>query len=138
MKILILCTANSCRSQIAAGFLKSFAPKAEVFSAGTHPGTEVDPIAIRVMREDMIDLLDQQPRNVSDFLSISFDLVITVCDNAKEQCPVFLGEVKQQLHIGFEDPAGYRGSEEERVEAYRTIRDEIKQQMFILFKQLIH
>lgn len=138
MKILILCTANSCRSQMAAGFLTSFAPKTEVFSAGTHPGPRVDPLAIAVMREDMIDLSGQKPRNVSDFLTASFDLVLTVCDSAKEQCPVFAGQVKQRMHIGFEDPAAFQGSDEDRLEVYRSIRDEIKQQTFILYKNLIH
>lgn len=123
---------------MAAGFLKSFAPKAKVFSAGTHPGANIDPIAIEVMHEDLIDLSDQKPRNVTDFIGDSFDLVLTVCDSAKEQCPVFTGQVKQHLHIGFEDPAAFRGAEEDRLEVYRRIRDEIKQQMFILYKQLIH
>ncbi|MCK4894746.1 MAG: arsenate reductase ArsC, partial [Calditrichia bacterium] len=104
-RILILCTGNSCRSQMAEGFLKSFDPDLEVYSAGTGPSDQVHPKAIQVMNEVDIDLSNNYPKNVDQFINQSFDFVITVCDNARETCPIFAGKVDQQLHIGFEDPA---------------------------------
>jgi arsenate reductase len=99
MRILILCTGNSCRSQMAEGFLKTFAPKAEVFSAGTAPSANVHPLAIKVMHERGIDISRTAPKSVDQFLSQSFDYVITVCDSARESCPVFTGAVTTRLHI---------------------------------------
>ena len=96
MKILILCTGNSCRSQMAEGFLKSFDNSLEVFSAGTKPAEDVNPNAIFVMKEKNIDISGNYPENVEKYLNDSFDYVITVCDNAKETCPVFLGKVKER------------------------------------------
>ena len=110
MRILILCTGNSCRSQMAEGFLKSLDPSLEVYSAGTLPARHVHPKAVRVMAEAGIDLSSKMPKNVEQFLHEAFDYVITVCDNARETCPVFFGEVKQRLHFGFEDPAEAAGS----------------------------
>jgi len=127
MKILILCTGNSCRSQMAEGFLKSFDHNLEVYSAGTSPAEAVHPQAIRVMAEVGIDLSSHKPKLVDEFLEESFDYVITVCGDAKENCPVFLGDVKKRLHIGFEDPAKATGSEEEILHAFRRTRDEIKE-----------
>lgn len=126
MKILILCTGNSCRSQMAEGFLKSFDNKLEVYSAGTNPSGKVHPKAILVMAEIGIDIRGGKPENVDNFINESFDFVVTVCDNAKETCPVFVGEVKERLHIGFEDPAEATGTEEEILAEFRRIRDEIK------------
>ncbi len=126
MKILILCTGNSCRSQIAEGLLKSFDSNLEVYSAGTKPSTLVHPKAIHVMKELGIDISKNIPKNVDQFLNESFDYVITVCDNAKETCPLFLGKVGKQLHIGFEDPAEAIGTEEEILLVFRKIRDEIR------------
>jgi len=128
MKILILCTGNSCRSQMAEGFIKSFDPSLEVYSAGTKPADKVHPTAIQVMKEVGIDLSKNYPKKVDQFLSDSFDYVITVCDNAKETCPVFFGKVGKQLHIGFEDPAEAKGTEEQVLAAFRRARDEIKTQ----------
>ncbi len=130
MKILILCTGNSCRSQMAEGFLKSFDNKLEVFSAGTNPAYKVSSHAIRVMKEIGIDISSNKPKDVSSFLGESFDYVITVCDNAKETCPVFSGKVLKRLHIGFEDPAEAEGSEEEVLAVFRKVRDEIKNDFF--------
>jgi arsenate reductase len=130
MKILILCTGNSCRSQMAEGFLKSFAPDIEIFSAGTKPASRVHPLAVKVMKEQGIDLSKKFPKNVEQFLNESFDYVITVCDNAKETCPVFLGKVGKQLHIGFEDPAEAIGTEEEIISVFQKIRNEIKNKFF--------
>ena len=127
MKILILCTGNSCRSQMAEGFLRSFDHKLEIFSAGTRPEKEINPNTITVMREVGIDVSKYTPDPVKKNLATSFDYVITVCDDAKESCPVFTGNVKHRLHIGFEDPAAAKGEYEEVLVVYRRIRDEIKE-----------
>lgn len=136
MRILILCTGNSCRSQMAEGFLKSFDVNLEVFSAGTKPSSMVHPKAIQVMEEVGIDLSKNIPKNVEQFLNESFDYVITVCDNAKETCPVFWGKVGKQLHIGFEDPAEAAGTEEEIISVFRKVRDEIKTKFYQLYKNI--
>ncbi len=129
-RILILCTGNSCRSQMAEGFLKSFDSELEVYSAGTNPSTRVHPKAVVVMNELGIDLSNNFPKNVEQFLQDEFDYVITVCDNAKETCPVFTGKVGKRLHIGFEDPAEATGTEEEILSAFRRIRDQIKEDFY--------
>ena len=134
-KILVLCTGNSCRSQMAEGFLKSFDENLEVFSAGTNPSNQVHPKAIVVMQELGIDLSKNYPKKVDQFLADAFDYVITVCDNAKETCPVFFGKVKNQLHIGFEDPAEATGTEEEILNEFRRIRDEIKRDFYEFYKK---
>ena len=126
MKFLILCTGNSCRSQIAEGILKSLDPSLEVFSAGTKPEKQVNPNAIEVMKEIGIDISDHFPKLVDNFVNESFVYVITVCDNAKETCPVFFGSVKHRLHMGFEDPADAKGTNEEVLIVYRKVRDEIR------------
>ncbi len=125
MKILILCTGNSCRSQMAEGFLKSFDDKLEVFSAGTNPSGKVHLKAIQVMSELGIDLSKNEPKSVNEFLYKEFDYVVTVCDGAKETCPVFLGKVKNRLHIGFEDPSEAKGTDEFIMSEFRRVRDEI-------------
>ena len=111
---------------MAEGFLKSFDKNLEVFSAGTNPSSQVHPKAISVMKEAGVDLTKNFPKNVDGFINHPFDYVITVCGNANENCPAFLGTVKERLHIGFEDPAEARGSEEEILNEFRKIRDEIK------------
>ena len=126
IKILILCTGNSCRSQMVEGFLKSFDPNLEVYSAGTAPAERVHPKAVQVMAEEGIDIRNNYPKSVDQFIDQSFDYVITVCDAAKESCPVFTGNVKHRLHIGFEDPAEATGTEEEILAVFRKIRNEIK------------
>lgn len=133
-KILILCTGNSCRSQMAEGFLKSFDKNLEVFSAGTKPAEKVNPFAIKAMKEVGIDISNGVAENVDKYLSQSFDYVITVCDNAKETCPVFIGNVKNSLHIGFDDPADAVGTEEEVMPVYRRVRDEIKKDFYEFYK----
>jgi len=126
MKILILCTGNSCRSQMAEGFLKAFDNDLEVFSAGTNPSSEVHPMAIKVMEKAGIDISKHKPKSVNEFLNSEFDYVITVCDGAKETCPVFVGKVKNRLHIGFEDPAEVTGTEEFIYGEFLRIRNQIK------------
>ncbi|MBN2414121.1 arsenate reductase ArsC [candidate division KSB1 bacterium] len=129
-KILILCTGNSCRSQMAEGFLKSFDSSLLVYSAGTNPSDRVHPLAVQVMKEAGIDISSGFPKDVKQFLNKSFDFVITVCDNAKETCPVFTGNVKHQLHIGFEDPAEATGTEKEVLNIFRRVRDEINKEFY--------
>lgn len=126
MKILILCTGNSCRSQIAQGFLQSFDKKIEVHSAGTFPASKVNANAVKVMGEAGIDISQNTPKNVSLYLNQEWDYVITVCDDANETCPFFPGKVKHRLHIGFEDPSNFKGTEEQTLNEFRRIRDEIK------------
>jgi len=134
MRILILCTGNSCRSQMAEGFLRSFNPDLEVFSAGTEPSDRVHPKAVEVMQEKEIDLSGHHPKKVDMFLEDPFDYVITVCGHAQENCPVFQGEVKQNLHIGFDDPAEASGTEEEIYAVFRRVRDEIQEGMRAFLK----
>jgi arsenate reductase len=130
MKILVLCTGNSCRSQMAEAFLKSFDKGLEVYSAGTKPADKVHPKAIQVMKEVGIDISTNKTKTVEQFLAQSFDYVITVCDNAKETCPFFTGKVEHRLHMGFEDPAEATGTEEEVLSVFRRIRDEIKSEFY--------
>jgi len=115
---------------MAEGFLKSFDKNLEVYSAGTNPAERANPYAIKAMNEVGIDISNGIPENVDKYLDQSFDYVITVCDNAKETCPVFMGDVKHRLHIGFDDPADAVGTEEEVMPVYRRIRDEIKNDFY--------
>lgn len=126
MKILILCTGNSCRSQMAEGFVKRALPSAEVHSAGTFPASQVHPLAVKVMREKGIDLYEQKPKSVDSFLPQAFDYVITVCDDANESCPTFYGKVNHRVHLGFDDPAKATGSAEHILSEFRRIRDQIE------------
>lgn len=135
MKILILCTGNSCRSQMAEGFLKSFDPNLKVHSAGTVPSRQVHPKAIQVMNEIGIDIGNGLPKQVDQFLEKPFDYVITVCDSAKETCPLFTGKVDRRLHIGFDDPAEATGTEEEILGVFRRVRDEIKRDFKEFYEQ---
>ena len=131
-RILVLCTGNSCRSQIAEGYLKQYAKgNAEVYSAGieTHG---VNPKAIVVMKEDGIDISKHTSNNINEYGNIDFDYVITVCDNAREQCPVFPSTAKQ-FHYNFTDPAKATGTEEEIMQQFRKVRNEIK----ILSKEFV-
>lgn len=124
-KVLILCTGNSARSQMAEGlFRHEGGDRYEVFSAGTRPST-VRPEAIAVLAEIGIDISGQRSKSVDEFVAQPLDLVITVCDNAKESCPVFPGRT-QRLHWPFEDPAHVEGTEEKRKAAFRTVRDQIR------------
>ena len=136
MKILILCTGNTCRSQMTAGFLKQWAPEFEIFSAGTKPEGKVNPYAVQVMKEEDINISDGYPKSVNLFTDEKFDYVITVCDGAKEICPVFTGDVKHRLHIGFEDPADAKGTPEEILPVYRKVRDQIKGQFSALLSKI--
>lgn len=110
-RILILCTGNSCRSQMAMGYLQSIDTSLDVHSAGTNPTSSVNPFAIRVMAEDGIDLSSARPKSVEMYLGQEWDFVITVCGGANASCPVFIGNVKKRMHIGFDDPASAVGTE---------------------------
>lgn len=124
-KVLVLCTGNSCRSQIAEGYLKYFAAnRAEIFSAGveTHG---VNPQAIATMQEDGIDISKHTSNNIDEYRNIDFDFVITVCDNAKERCPFFPSNAKK-FHYNFPDPAKAKGTTEEILQQFRTVRQMIK------------
>jgi arsenate reductase len=124
-RVLILCTGNSARSQMAEGLLSHDAgDRFEVESAGTRPG-HLRPEAIAVMKELGVDISHHRSKNVGEFQSQTFDYVLTVCDNAKESCPVFPGHSKL-IHKGFEDPAAFQGKEEERLALFRRVRDEIR------------
>jgi len=129
-RILILCTGNSCRSQMAEGFLKSFDNNLEVYSAGTKPAEKVNPFTVKAMTEVGIDISKGIAEDVNKYIDQSFDYVVTVCDNAKETCPIFSGSVKHRLHIGYEDPANATGAEEEVMLVYRRVRDEIKKDFY--------
>jgi len=134
MKILILCTGNSARSQMAQGFLKSFDKRLKVFSAGTDPTARVNPMAVDVMKRAGIDISGHLPVNVDKYLDEEWDYVITVCDNANETCPVFPGKVRHRLHIGFDDPAGFKGSYVEVLNEFYRVRNEIRDEFFKLYE----
>jgi len=124
-RVLILCTGNSARSQMAEGLLRhDFGNRFEVESAGTKPGF-VRPEAIAVMREVGIDISGHRSKHVEDFKEQQFDYIITVCDNARETCPVYFGKAGK-LHHDFEDPAAFTGSEEQRLALFRRVRDELR------------
>lgn len=120
---------------MAEGFLKSFDKNLEVYSAGTKPSSQVHPKAIQVMKEVGIDLSGNYPKHSDRFINDPFDYVITVCDNAKESCPVFIGKVGMQIHIGFEDPAEAAGSDEEILSVFRSVRDRIKKDFFHFYEK---
>jgi len=112
---------------MAEGIIRSIDADFEVYSAGTRPEKNVNPHAVEVMKEIGIDISGHNPKKVDEFTGIDFDYVITVCDNAKEVCPVFTGKVKHRLHKGFEDPFNATGSDEEKKVVYRKVRDRIRE-----------
>lgn len=125
-KILILCTGNSCRSQMAHGFLQSFDSELKVFSAGTKASGKLNPTAVKVMQEAGTDISHYSSDSIDKYLNEDWDYVITVCGGANESCPTFTGNVKQQLHIGFDDPSDATGSPEFIYSEFIRVRDEIK------------
>lgn len=128
-KVLFLCTGNACRSQMAEGWAKKLlAGEVEAFSAGTRSGREVDPRAVRAMAEAGVDISGQKPKSLEIFKDMEFDLVVTLCDNARETCPVYWGKARK-MHNGFDDPAtvaGKEATEEEAMPHFRRVRDEIR------------
>ncbi len=127
MKILILCTGNSCRSQMAQGFLQSFDKKITVLSAGTEASGKLNSKAVLVMKEIGIDISFHTSDQVEKYLNDEWNYVITVCGGANEACPAFTGKVKNRLHIGFDDPSHVKGSKEFIMSEFYRVRDEIKE-----------
>jgi len=137
MKILILCTGNSCRSQMAHGFLQSFDEKIIVRSAGTEPAIQVNPKAVKVMSEVGIDISHHKPTMVDEYLNEEWDYVITVYGHANETYPAFFGKVKHRLHIGFEDPSHATGTDEFIWSEFFRILDEIKEGFYKFYVEQI-
>jgi arsenate reductase (thioredoxin) len=135
-KILIICTGNTCRSQMVEGFLKSLDNELTVYSAGTKPEVKVNPNTVEVMKEIGIDISHQYPKSVDKFTGTDFDYVITVCDNAKETCPYFAGNVKHRFHIGFEDPADASGTTDEILAVYRNVREQIREEFTKFYESI--
>ncbi len=130
MKILILCTGNSCRSQMAHGFLQSFDSKLSVYSAGTKASGKLNPKAVEVMKDAGIDISHHTSDSVNKYLNDEWDYVITVCGGAKETCPIFSGKVKHQLHIGFDDPSDAEGTPEFIQSEFIRVRDQIREAFY--------
>jgi arsenate reductase len=134
LKILFLCTENACRSQMAEGLVNHYlAGKAQAFSAGVSPG-RVNPNAIRVMAELGIDISRHRSKSVSEFEGQDFDLVITVCDKAREQCPFFPGAARM-LHVSFTDPGQATGNETEILAVFRGVRNEMREKLLPLIEE---
>lgn len=138
MKILILCTGNSCRSQMAHGFLQSFDPSLTVCSAGTEASGKLNEKAVEVMAESGIDISHHTSDPVDKYLDDQWDYVITVCGGANEQCPAFLGKVSQRLHIGFDDPSHATGTDEYIWSEFVRVRNEIRTDFFKLYSEQIN
>jgi arsenate reductase (thioredoxin) len=127
-RVLILCTGNSARSQMAEGLLRQdVGDRFEVFSAGVEP-TEVRPLAIKAMAEVGIDISKQRSKSTDEFAEENFDYVITVCDNANQRCPMFPGQT-QRIHWSIDDPASAKGNEDEQLKVFRRVRDELREKL---------
>ena len=137
MKILILCTGNSCRSQMAHGFMQSFDPRLTVRSAGTEPASQINQKAAKAMLEEGIDISDHTPTMVDEYVNEDWDYVITVCDDANEKCPFFPGRVTHRLHMGFEDPSHATGTEAFIWSEFIRIRNDIKDAFYTLYSEKI-
>ncbi len=135
MKVLILCTGNSCRSQMAHGFLQSFDNRLEVESAGTKASGVLNHKAVEVMKEAGIDISYHTSDSVDKYLNDEWEYVITVCGGANKNCPAFMGKVKNRLHIGFDDPSHATGTPEFIESEYYRVRDEIKEAFFKLYQE---
>jgi arsenate reductase len=128
-RVLVLCTGNSCRSQMAQGWINHLlGPQWEAHSAGTAPASRVHPLAVRAMQEVGVDISRGVPKLVNTCLDQRWDLVVTVCDSARETCPVFPRPVPK-LHLSFYDPAEAQGTEDERMDVFRRVRDEIRDRL---------
>ena len=137
MKVLILCTGNSCRSQMAHGFLQSFDPGITVRSAGTEASGRLNLKAVAAMKEIGIDISHHTSDSVDLYLGEEWDYVITVCGGANEACPAFIGKVKHRLHIGFDDPSHVTGTDEYIWSEFIRVRDEIKAQFYEFYKNVL-
>lgn len=137
MKILILCTGNSCRSQMAQGFLQSFDDRITVCSAGTKPTGNLNKKAVKVMAEIGIDISHNTSKSVEKYIKDEWDYVITVCGGANEDCPVFIGKVKHRLHIGFDDPSKVEGTKDFIWSEFIRVRNKIKEEFYKLYIEQI-
>lgn len=137
MKVLILCTGNSCRSQMAHGYLQSFDSRICVCSAGTEASGRLNATAVQVMMEDGIDISHHTSDQVDKYLNKEWDYVITVCGGANESCPAFMGKVKTRLHIGFDDPSHASGTPEFVMSEFYRVRNEIRQAFYQLYTEKI-
>lgn len=137
MKILILCTGNSCRSQMAHGFLQSFDPRLTVCSAGTQASGKLNQKAVTAMKDAGIDISNHTSDSVDKYLNEEWDYVITVCGGANEECPAFIGKVKHRLHIGFDDPSHAEGTDEFIWNEFIRVRDEINEEFYKLYTEQI-
>ncbi len=137
MRILILCTGNSCRSQMAHGFLQSFDASITVCSAGTEASGKLNEKAVNVMSEVGIDISHHTSDSVEKYRKDKWDFVITVCGGANEACPAFFGKVKQRIHIGFDDPSHAVGTDEFIWSEFRRVRDEIKEGFYAFYVENI-
>lgn len=136
MKILILCTGNSCRSQMAHGFLQSYAPSWTIASAGTEASGKLNAKAVDVMHEVGIDISHHTSDSVDKYINDEWDYVITVCGGAKETCPTFTGVVKHRLHIGFDDPSETVGTTEEIYADFIRVRNQIRTTFYELYNKI--
>lgn len=134
MKVLILCTGNSCRSQMAHGFLQSFDDRITVCSAGTQAAGKLNQKAVAAMKDAGIDISQHTSDSVDKYLNEEWDYVITVCGGAKESCPMFSGKVNKRLHIGFDDPSHAEGTPEFIWSEFERVRDEIKEGFFNFYQ----
>jgi len=137
MKVLILCTGNSCRSQMAHGFLQSFDPTITVCSAGTQASGKLNQKAVAAMKDAGIDISQHTSDSVDKYLKDEWDYVITVCGGANEECPAFFGKVKNRLHMGYDDPSHAEGTEELIWSEFIRVRDEIKEGFYKLYVEQI-
>ena len=137
MKVLILCTGNSCRSQMAHGYLQSFDPGITVRSAGTEASGKLNPKAVAVMKETGIDISHHTSDSVDLYLEEEWDYVITVCGGANEACPAFIGNVKHRLHMGFDDPSHAVGTDEFIWSEFIRVRDEIREGFYKFYTEQI-
>jgi arsenate reductase (thioredoxin) len=137
MKVLILCTGNSCRSQMAHGFLQSFDKNVTVCSAGTEASGRLNAKAVQVMSEIGIDISNHSSDSVEKYLGEEWDYVITVCGGANEACPAFLGKVKERLHFGFDDPSHVEGTPEYIMSEFYRVRDAIKEKFYGFYIETI-
>ena len=136
LRVLFLCIANSCRSQMAEGLVRHYLGESvEAASAGTME-TYVHPLAIQIMKEIGIDISNYRSKNMVEFVDRSFDFVITVCEESDSLCPVWIGG-GEKIHIGFPDPVRVRGTQEERLSAFRTVRDDMKEKLISFLKSKI-
>lgn len=137
MNVLILCTGNSCRSQMAHGFLQSFDPSLTVCSAGTQASGKLNQKAVAAMKDAGIDISSHTSDSVDKYLKDEWDYVITVCGGANEECPIFIGNVKHRLHMGYDDPSHAEGTDDFIWSEFIRVRDEIKEGFYKLYVEQI-